>query len=122
MLYNTSFTDNTWIGIYLQSLRKHAGVRAMYGRNASGYYCSNLFISKIRKFKAASGFLNGVNAAALGLMLFVALQFAKFKLNNINAILILLAAIILLLIKKVNVVWIIIGSAAMGWLLASAKL
>jgi hypothetical protein len=55
-------------------------------------------------------------------MLFVALQFAKFKLNNINAILILLAAIILLLIKKVNVVWIIIGSAAMGWLLASAKL
>ncbi|MGA7721304.1 MAG: chromate efflux transporter [Ignavibacteriaceae bacterium] len=80
------------------------------------------FFMKIRKFKAASGFLNGVNAAALGLMLSVALLFAKSTLNNINAILILLAAIILLLIKKVNVVWIIIGSAAMGWLLALAKL
>jgi chromate transporter len=80
------------------------------------------FISKIRKFKAASGFLNGVNAAALGLMLSVALLFAKSTLNNLNAILILLAAIILLLIKKMNVVWIIIGSAATGWLLTLAKL
>ncbi len=94
----------------------------MYGRNAPGYYCSNLFISKIRKFKAASGFLNGVNAVALGLILSVTLLFAKSTLNNINAILILLAAIILLLLKKVNVVWIIMGSAATGWMLALAKM
>jgi hypothetical protein len=48
--------------------------------------------------------------------------FAKSTLNNINAILILLAAIILLLLKKVNVVWIIMGSAATGWMLALAKM
>lgn len=80
------------------------------------------FIPKIRKFKAASGFLNGVNAASLGLMLSVTILLAKTALINIGTLIIFLLAVIFVLIKKVNVVWIILGSAVTGWLLSLLKI
>ncbi|MDR3627674.1 MAG: chromate efflux transporter [Ignavibacteriaceae bacterium] len=80
------------------------------------------FIPKIRKYKAASGFLNGVNAASLGLMLSVTLLLAKTALTNLSSVIIFLLAVILLVIKNVNAVWIILGSAAAGWALFLLKI
>jgi len=80
------------------------------------------FIPKIRKNKAASGFLNGVNAASLGLMLSVTIILAKTALNNISSIIILLLAVIILMMKKVNAVWIILASAVVGCLLSIIKI
>jgi chromate transporter len=78
-------------------------------------------IPKLKKYKSASGFLNGVNAASLGLMLSVTILLSKTALINIGSIIILLLAIILLVVKKVNATWIILGSAAAGWLLFLIK-
>jgi chromate transporter len=78
-------------------------------------------IPKLKKYKSASGFLNGVNAASLGLMLSVTILLSKTALINIGSIIILLLAVVLLVVKKVNATWIILGSAAAGWLLFLIK-
>jgi chromate transporter len=80
------------------------------------------FIPRIRKNKAASGFLNGVNAASLGLMLSVTIILAKTALVNFSSVIILLLAATILMMKKVNAVWIILTSAVVGWLLSIIKI
>ena len=80
------------------------------------------FIPKIRKYKVASGFLNGVNAASLGLMLSVTIILTKTALISLSSLFILLLAMLLVIVKKVNAVWIILGSAAAGWLMSLIKI
>ncbi|MBI3189733.1 MAG: chromate efflux transporter [Ignavibacteriales bacterium] len=77
---------------------------------------SSPFIPKIRKSQLASGFLDGVNAASLGLMFAVTISLATSSLTSIGAWLIFLLAGIVVVIWNLNAAWIVVGSALVGWL------
>lgn len=76
----------------------------------------NPFIPRLRNSRIASGFLDGVNAASLGLMLSVTIFLGRSTLQNATAWIIFLAAAVLIITKNINTVWIILGGAATGWL------
>jgi chromate transporter len=76
------------------------------------------FILRMRKSKIASGFLDGVIAASLGLMLSVSVILGKATLHSATAWIIFLAAGVILIIKNINSVWIVLGGAAAGWMLS----
>jgi len=78
----------------------------------------NPWIPKMRKSKLFSYFLNSVNIAAVAVMLAVLYKMSLETLINWQAILI--AAISFLIVfkfKKVNVMWLVLGGAVLGYLL-----
>jgi chromate transporter len=79
---------------------------------------SNPFIPKLRKSPLAGGFLDGVNAASLGLMLAVTIQLAMAALSGVGSWLMFLIASIIIIVWNVNAAWIVMGSAILAWLLS----
>ncbi len=78
----------------------------------------NPFVSNLRKSPWTSGFLDGVNAASIGLMAAVAWELGKGTLIDLWTILVAIASLtILLKFPKVNSAWLIIVGGAIGWLL-----
>ncbi len=77
---------------------------------------SSPFIPKLRKSPLASGFLDGVNAASLGLMLAVTVPLATTALTSVTSWLILLSATAVVIGWNINAAWIVLGSAVLGWL------
>lgn len=77
---------------------------------------SNPIIPRLRSSTWAGGFLDGVNAAALGLMAAVTWQLGRASLVDIPTIGLALMAAVLLFRFKVNSVWLILGGAVIGWL------
>ncbi len=77
---------------------------------------SSPFILKLRRSPLASGFLDGVNAASLGLMLAVTVKLALAALSGVGAWLIFLIGVIVVSAWNINSAWIIFGSAFLGWL------
>jgi chromate transporter len=77
---------------------------------------SNPIIPRLRSSAWAGGFLDGVNAAALGLMAAVTWQLGRASLVDIPTIGLALMAAVLLFRFKVNSVWLILGGAVIGWL------
>jgi chromate transporter len=75
-----------------------------------------LFLRSLRGSPWAGGFLDGVNVAALGLMLGVTVQLARTALVDPLTLLLALAALALLLRFKLNSTWIILGGALIGLL------
>lgn len=75
---------------------------------------TNPLIPRMRSSKVGSGLLDGVNAAALGLMAAVTIQLARFSLTDLPAILLAAAAAVLLFRFKVKSLWLVLGGAAMG--------
>lgn len=69
----------------------------------------------VQNSSTARSLLDGVNAAALGLMAAVALQLGLAAVTDWISGLILLAALVLLLRFKVNSTWLIAGGALVGW-------
>jgi chromate transporter len=63
-------------------------------------------------------FLNGVNAASLGLMLSVTLMLSATALVSWYSWVILTVSVMLIILTKTNTTWILLGSAAAGWLLS----
>lgn len=80
------------------------------------------FIPKVRKSSSASGFLNGVNAASLGLMLAVTVKLATAALSGIASWFILLLAMVVVIAWNINTAWIVLGSAILGWLSSMLQL
>lgn len=80
------------------------------------------FIPKVRKSSSASGFLNGVNAASLGLMLAVTVKLATAALSGIASWFILLLAMVVVIAWNINPAWIVLGSAILGWLSSMLQL
>jgi chromate transporter len=80
------------------------------------------FLPRLRKSLMAGAFLDGVNAAAVALMMFVGWQFARATLLNAPSIVIAVIAIVLLLRFKVNSAWLVLGGAAAGILVRMAHL
>lgn len=79
---------------------------------------SSPLIPKLRKSPLASGFLNGVNAASLGLMLAVSITLAMSALSSVSAWIIFALAAIVVLVWNTNAAWVVVGSALLGWILA----
>jgi chromate transporter len=78
----------------------------------------NPFVINLRKSAWTSGFLDGVNAASIGLMAAVAWQLGRGTLIDIWTIIMAIASWgILLKFPKISSAWLIIGGAAIGWLL-----
>jgi chromate transporter len=74
----------------------------------------NPIIPRIRNSPIASGLLDGVNAASLGLMAAVTIQLGAATVTDIFTITIALIAAILLFRFRVNSTWLIGGGAAAG--------
>ena len=72
------------------------------------------FLPAMRKSWAAGSFLDGVNAAALGLMTAVALQLGRVALIDIFTVVLTLGALFLAFRFKVNSVWLVLGGGALG--------
>ena len=79
---------------------------------------SGPFIPRIRKSPPASGFLDGVNAAALGLMLAVTITLGMATLGSMMNLLIFIAALAVLVIWNLNPAWIVAGAGCVGWMVA----
>jgi len=75
---------------------------------------SNPFIPRLRNSPWASGLLDGVNVASLGLMAGVTWQLGRASLVDPFTILLALAAAVLLFRYKVNATWLVLGGAAAG--------
>ncbi|MGA9363913.1 MAG: chromate efflux transporter [Bacteroidota bacterium] len=74
------------------------------------------FVPRLRRSAVARGFLEGVSAASLGLMLGVCLTLGSTTLTSIGAWTIFLLAVIVLSQWSVNAAWIVGGSSVLGWL------
>ncbi|TYQ30300.1 chromate transporter [Pseudanabaena sp. UWO310] len=78
----------------------------------------NPFVSKLRKSPWTAGFLDGVNAASIGLMAAVAWELGRGTLTDIWTIIIAIASLAMLLkFPKLNSVWLVLAGGAIGWLL-----
>lgn len=71
-------------------------------------------LPKMRKSPNAGAFLDGVNAAAVALMAFVGIQFAREVVTTPLALVIGVAAALLVFRYKVNSAWVVLGGAAAG--------
>jgi chromate transporter len=81
------------------------------------------FVPRLRKSPWTSAFLDGANAAAVGLMIAVTWQLGVTSIVDALTALLALTAAVLLIRFKVNSVWLVLSGAAIGYawrLLASA--
>ncbi|MBQ4819721.1 chromate efflux transporter [Aquimarina sp. MMG016] len=77
----------------------------------------NPLIPKMRKSKVLSFFLDSVNIAAVAIMLSVLYAMSVDTLTDWRAGLIaLISCIMIFVVKKVNVMWIVLGGAVLGYL------
>ncbi len=78
----------------------------------------NPLIPKMRKSALLRNFLDAVNIAALGVMLFVLYQMGYETLNDWQTILIAgLSFFVVFVLKKTNPIWIILGGGILGYFL-----
>jgi len=76
----------------------------------------NPVIPKLRKSKWASKFLDAVNICAVGIMAAVAVQLSLASITNWKSALIAgLGILSVLLYKKINAVWIVLGGSLLGY-------
>ena len=109
------FTTATFIGYVLAGVP--GGLLATLGIFLPSFIFVALLsplIPRIRGSTWASGFLDGVNAAALGLMAAVAWQLGRASLVDVPTSLIALVSLGLLLRFKVSSTWLILGGALLG--------
>jgi len=111
------FTTATFIGFILGGMP--GAVLATIGILLPSFVfvaVSNPWIPRLRNSPWASSFLDGINAAALGLMAAVTWQLARASMFDWLTIIIALGAFILLLRYKVNSTWLVAGGALIGLL------
>ncbi|MEM6867321.1 MAG: chromate transporter [Cyanobacteria bacterium P01_C01_bin.121] len=77
----------------------------------------NPWVPKLRRSRWASAFLDGVNAASLGLMAGVTYTLARAAVVDIPTLLVAIASAIAVFRYKVNAVWLVLAGAALGYLL-----
>ncbi len=109
------FTSATFIGYILGGVP--AAILATLGIFLPSFVLvaiSNPLIPKIRASPWISGFLDGVNIAALSLMTAVTVELGKASITDLPTILIAGAALGLLLRYRINSTWLIAGGAIAG--------
>jgi chromate transporter len=114
------FTTATFIGYLLGGVPGALlGTLGIFLPSFAFVALSNPLIPRVRQSKWAGAFLDGVNAAALGLMAAVTIQlgisaFAPGGAPDVVAILVGIAAGVLLFRFKVNSAWLVLGGAGVG--------
>jgi chromate transporter len=111
------FTTATFIGYLLGGLP--GAIIATLGIFLPSFIyvgISSLFIKRIRDSQWASSFLDGVNAASLGLMLAVSIQVASTALIDPLTIGVAVICLIILIRFQTNSTWLIAGGALIGLL------
>ena len=79
----------------------------------------NPLVPKMRNSKFLGYFLDSVNIAAVAVMLAVLFVLAKDTLINWRTVLIAaISAVLMFGVKKINVIWIVLGGAILGYLLS----
>lgn len=112
------FTVSTFIGYLLAGWKGAAlATVGMFFPAFAFVAVTAKFLPRLRKSPLASAFLDGVNAAAVALMAFVAWQFARAALINVPAIVLALISLFLLFRYKVNSAWLVLGGAIAGILI-----
>jgi chromate transporter len=81
---------------------------------------SRPLVPKIRASTTAGAFLDGVNVAALGLMVAVTWQLGRAAIVDVPTALLAVIAAVALLVFRVNSAWLVVGGAVLGVLLALA--
>jgi len=76
------------------------------------------FIPRLRSSARGRSFLDGVNAASLGLMLAVTVKLASGALPDAGSWVILVCASLAILLWNTNSAWIVAGSALAGWVIS----
>ncbi|MEL7357248.1 MAG: chromate efflux transporter [Cyanobacteria bacterium J06560_6] len=77
----------------------------------------NPWVPKLRQSKVASAFLDGVNAASLGLMAGVTYILARAAVIDVWTVLIAIASAVAVFRYKVNAAWLVLVGAVLGYLL-----
>jgi chromate transporter len=80
------------------------------------------FIPRLRKSPLTRGFLDGVNAASLGLMLSVAMLLGGSTLTTLSSGIVFLLATAALILWNLNPAWIVAGGAVLGWVFSAFAL
>jgi chromate transporter len=112
------FTTATFIG-YVLGGAKGATV-ATVGIFLPAFFfvaVSGPLVPRIRRSPTAGAFLDGINAAALALMLVVTYQLGRAALVDITTVLLALTSAVILFRFRVNSAWLVLGGALAGWLL-----
>jgi chromate transporter len=111
------FTTATFIGYLLGGFK--GGVVATVGIFLPAFVfvaLSGPLVPRIRRSPTAGAFLDGVNAAALSLMLIVTYQLARAALVDLTTVLLAITSAAILLRFKFNSAWLVLGGAVLGWL------
>ncbi len=109
------FTSATFIGYLLGGWP--SALLATLGIFLPSFFLVGLLsrvLPLVRKSWWAASFLDGVNAASLGLMTAVAIQLGRVVLVDIFAIALTLGALFLLFRFKVSSVWLVLGGGVLG--------
>jgi chromate transporter len=111
------FTTATFIGYQVAGLAGAAA--ATVGIFLPGFVfvaITNPFIPRMRRSPWLAGLLDGIVAASLGLMAAVTVELARAAVVDVPTALIGLAAAVLLIRRRVNSTWLILGGAVLGLL------
>ena len=111
------FTTATFIGYLLGGIPGAIlATLAIFLPSFAFVAVSSLFIPRVRNSPWAAAFLDGVNAASLGLMAGVTVQLSFTALIDPITVLIALACAFLVFRFKLNTTWLILGGAIIGLL------
>jgi chromate transporter len=117
------FTAATFIGYLLAGLP--GAVLATVGIFAPAFALvavTHGWLPRLRASRVASAALDGVNAAAVGLLVAVTAQLAREAIRDVGTFAIAVVAGLSLVTGRVGVVSVLIGSALAGWLLNATGL
>ena len=80
---------------------------------------SGPLVPRIRRSPAAGAFLDGVNVAALSLIVVVTYQLGRGSIVDITTLLIALISGFALFRFRINSAWLVLGGAIVGWLIST---
>ena len=110
------FTTATFIGYILAGVP--GAILSTVGIFIPSFFfvaISNRFIPKMRRSVWFSEFLNGVNAASIGLMAAVTIQLAKAVFVDLTSVILAVLSLILVVFTKISATWIILAAIVFGF-------
>jgi chromate transporter len=113
------FTTATFIGYVLGGTR--GAMVATFGIFVPAFFfvaVSGPLVPRIRKSQIAGAFLDGVNVAALALMLVVTYQLGRAAIVDLITLALALVSAFILFRFRVNSAWLILGGAIVGWVIS----
>ena len=77
---------------------------------------SGPLVPRLRAIPFVSALLQGVNVASWALMVVVTLQLGRASLCDVPALLLFGMSALLLMWRRINATWLVVGGALLGWL------